>query len=167
MVSLSLSHFHFIFKQDGVPLWFQGTRMCPRWKGKADPPCCSNPRGVHVSNVIPSVLLEVVKARAELVQDTTRICFSRILKKKKTYDRVMRDMAAGCRCTEADLANQLLKPWVLLVMTSSGISIFSAEMGPFCRRLAWRLKWSILLNIFTQVALYARRRPPIGSNVDC
>ena len=46
-------------------LWFQGTRMCPLWMGKAGPRRWSNHRGFQVSKVIPSILLAVVKTRAE------------------------------------------------------------------------------------------------------
>ena len=65
MVSLLRSLFHCIFEQSCIPLWFRGARMCPLWKGKADPRRCSNHRGIQISNVIPSILLEVVKTRAE------------------------------------------------------------------------------------------------------
>ena len=137
MVSLLCSLFHGVLEQGCIPLWFQGTRMCPLWKGKADPRRCSNHRGTQVSNVIPSILIEVVKTRAEeklqsshptpsaganmdaqhspctlpavscsmqQVEVTTRVCLSQTLKKLTTW---LREMAVGCRCTEADLASQL------------------------------------------------------------
>ena len=63
-VSLLCPLFHGIFEQSCIPLWFQGARMCPLWKGKADPRHCSNHRGIQISSVIPSILLEVVKTRA-------------------------------------------------------------------------------------------------------
>ena len=56
--------FRGIFEQSCIHLRFQGTRMCPLPKGKADPRRCSNHRGIQISNVIPSILLEVVKTRA-------------------------------------------------------------------------------------------------------
>ena len=57
MVSLLCSHFHGILEQGCIPLWFQGTRLCPLWKDEADARRCSNHRGIQVSNVIPSLLL--------------------------------------------------------------------------------------------------------------
>ena len=38
--------------------------MCPFWKDNADLRHCSNYRGIQISNVIPSIFLEVVKTRA-------------------------------------------------------------------------------------------------------
>ena len=38
------------------------------------------------------------------VEVATRLLFADL---EKAYDMVVREMAAGCRCTEADLASQL------------------------------------------------------------
>ena len=136
IVSLLCSLFHCIFEQSCIPFWFQGARMCPLWKGKADPRHC---RGLQNSNVIPSILHEVAKTRAEgeiakFLPDTQRgkkhgsttfaVHFARSFVQyaasggsnacllfadlEKAYDRVVREMAVGCRCTEADFASQLL-----------------------------------------------------------
>ena len=137
MVSLLCSLFHGILEQGCMPLWFQGTRMCPLWNGKADPRRCSNHRGIHVSNAIPSIFFEVIKTRvgnkiAKVLPDTQRgrkrgstyaMHFARSFVQyasgvgynaclhfadlEKAYDMVVREMAVGCRCTEADLASQL------------------------------------------------------------
>ena len=137
MVLLLCSLFHGIFEQSCIPLWFQGARMCTLWKDKADPRHCSNHRGIQISNVIPSILLEVVKTRAEekiakFLSDTQcgrkhgsttfAMHFARSFMQyeagggynacllfadlEKACDRVVREMAVGCRCTEADLASQ-------------------------------------------------------------
>ena len=42
MVSLLCSLLHSKVEQSCIPLWFPGARMCPLWKGKADPRHCSN-----------------------------------------------------------------------------------------------------------------------------
>ena len=112
--------------------------MRPLWKGKADPRHCSNHRGIQISNVIPSISLEVVKTRAEeklakFLPDTQCVRkhgsttfamhFARSFVQyaagggynacllfadlEKACVRVVREMAVGCRCTEADLASQL------------------------------------------------------------
>ena len=47
------------------PSGFKALGCVPLWKGKADPRRCSNHRGTQVSNVLPSILIEVVKTRAE------------------------------------------------------------------------------------------------------
>ena len=138
MASRLCSLFHRMFEQSCIPLWFPRARMCPLWKGKADPRHCSNHRGIQISNVIPSILLDVVKSRAEkkiemFLPDTQcgrkhgsttfAMHFARSFVQyaagggynacllfadlEKACDRVVRELAVGCRCTEANLASQL------------------------------------------------------------
>ena len=65
MASFLCPLFHCVFEQSCIPLCFQGALMCPCWKGKAYPRHCSNHHDIQISNVIPSILLEVVESRAE------------------------------------------------------------------------------------------------------
>ena len=52
-------------------------------------------------------------------------------------------------------------------MTSDGALIVSA-VGPFSRRLVWKLNcWSCSAYIHRKLGLYARKWPPVGSDVCC
>ena len=162
------------------PFGFSCTRMCPVWKGKADRRHCSNHRGTQASNVIPSILLEVVNTRAEtqiaqFLPDTHCGRQHGSTTFAMHFVRSFVQYAAGgrynCCLLFAALDNlrcggkkwlldvgalkQILRvSWkvlALMVMTSDGDLIVSG-VGPFCRVLVWKSNLLILLNVFTQVA---------------
>ena len=70
IASLLCSLFHCMFEQSCIPSWFKGARMCPLWKGKADPRHCSNHRGIQISNVILSTLTRAEKKIGMFLPDT-------------------------------------------------------------------------------------------------
>ena len=106
------------------------TRLCPFCQGRADSRRCGNHRWTQVSNVIPSVMLDVIRERVETqienflldvlmwlarrrniicnalrtsmcAAGTGTKCVYTVRRPREAYDTI------GCCCTENDLADKL------------------------------------------------------------